>query len=120
MFKYTLVVCTADKSFSPAVFNAICLVVVYDDHCPAAVAHIAHVAVTPSTPARVDARYSIPLLLLLLCASFVTFSLTTLVTGAGVDCKITLRGQTTDEAVPDVLTAEMKRSVRQKLKPLTS
>lgn len=82
MFKYTLVVCTADKSFSPsppAVFNEIRLVAVYDDHCPAAVAHIAHVA---PPPARVDTRYSIPLLLLLLlCVSFVTCSLTTLVTG---------------------------------------
>jgi len=34
--------------------------------------------------------------------------------GAGVDCKMTLRGQTTDEAVPDVLTAEMKRSAKTK------
>jgi len=33
---------------------------------------------------------------------------------------MTLRGQTMNEAVPDVLTAEMKRSVRQKQKLPTS
>lgn len=115
-FKYTLVVYTADKSFSPpppAVFNAIiiCLVAVYDDHCPrAAVAQIAYVAIVVRSctpPTRVDVRYSILLLLLLLlllCVVMTCSVTTTLVKGVGVDCKMTFRGQTTARTMRFAMT----------------
>lgn len=121
IYRSTLVVCIVDKSFSPsppAVFNAICLVAVYDDHCPAAVAHIAHVAVAPPFSEGGHSLFNTVIIIIIIAVVCVLCDLqfNDPCYGAGVDCKITLGGQTTEEAVLDVLAAKIKRSVRQKQK----
>jgi len=90
---------------------------VYDDHCPAAVANIAHVAVAPPSSEGGHSLFNTVIIIIIAVVCVLCdLQFNDPCYGAGVDCKITLGGQTTEEAVPDVLTGKIKRSVRQKQK----